>query len=192
MLCNNQVTIFGCTSHPFSCIRSVIIIPSYPNQYGPQRPQKEQKDLINDRVRFPEVLLISETGEQLGRMSSKEAYHIAIERELDLVCVAPNGNPPVCKLLNYNKYRYEQNKRAKESKKKQKIIEVKEVQLTPQIGIHDLEVKARFRGRQLTHIEVGQETLNRFIEMLQDVCKVDKAPELEGKWLNCILVSTVK
>ena len=209
MLCNNQVTIFGCTSHPFSCIRSVIIIPSYPNQYGPQRPQKEQKDLINDRVRFPEVLLISETGEQLGRMSSKEAYHIAIERELDLVCVAPNGNPPVCKLLNYNKYRYEQNKRAKESKKKQKIIEVKEVQLTPQIGIHDLEVKAkaarkflqdgnrvkvgvRFRGRQLTHIEVGQETLNRFIEMLQDVCKVDKAPVLEGKWLNCILVSTVK
>ena len=190
-------------------VRKVIIISSYPNQFGPQRPQKEQKDLINERVRFTEVLLISETGEQLGKMSSKEAYHVAVERELDLVCVAPNANPPVCKLMNYNKYRYEQTKKAKESKKKQKIIEVKEVQLTPQIAEHDLEVKAkaarkflmegnrvkvgvRFRGRQLAHIDVGQEVLNRFIEMLQDVCKVDKAPELEGKWLNAVLVSTVK
>ncbi len=187
----------------------MIIISNYPNQFGPQRPQKEQKDLINDRVRFPEVLLISETGEQLGKMSSRDAYKIAVERELDLVCVAPSANPPVCKLLNYNKYRFEQQKKAKESKKKQKVIEVKEVQLTPQIGAHDLDTKAkaarkflmdgnrvkvgvRFRGRQLAHIEVGEEVLNRFIELLQDVSKVDKAPQLEGKWLNCVLVSTVK
>ena len=190
----------------------MIIIPSYPNQYGGNQnklPQNSNKDLINERVRFPEVLLIGANGEQLGKMSSREAYHIAVEQELDLLCVAPNANPPVCKLINYNKYRFEQQKKAKESKKKQKIIEIKEIQLTPQIGIHDLETKAkaarkfleegnrvkvgvRFRGRQLSHVDVGEEVLNRFIAMLQDISKVEKAPALDGKWLTAVLASTVK
>lgn len=176
---------------------------------GPKRPIKENADILNERVRFPEVLLIGATGEQLGKMSSRDAYKIAVEQELDLLCVAPNANPPVCKLINYNKYRFEQQKKARENKKKQHIIEIKEVQLTPQIGGHDLETKAkaarrfleegnkvkvgvRFRGRQMTHLDVGEEVMNKFIETLADVSKVEKAPNMEGRWMNAVLASTVK
>ena len=130
--------------------------------------------------------------------------NIAVEQELDLLCVAPNANPPVCKILNYGKYRFEQQKKAKENKKKQHVVEVKEIQLTPQIGGHDLETKAkaarrfledgnkvkvgvRFRGRQMTHIEVGEEVMNRFIALLEDVCIIEKAPSMDGKWLNGII-----
>lgn len=186
----------------------MILINNYPNQG--QRPNKSNNnDLINERVRFPEVLLIGSNGEQLGKMSSREAYQKAVESELDLVCVAPNAQPPVCKLLNYGKYRYEQQKKAKESKKNQHIVEVKEIQLTPQIGQHDVDTKVkaakrfleegnkvkvgvRFRGRQMTHIDVGEEVMNKFIAMLQDIATVEKAPFMEGKWLNAILASKTK
>ena len=137
-------------------------------------------------------------------MSSKEAYQQAVQADLDLVCVAPNANPPVCKLLNYGKYRYEQQKKAKESKKNQHIVEVKEIQLTPQIGAHDMETKARaamkflsegnkvkvgvrFRGRQMTHIEVGQEVMDNFIALLAEVAVVEKPAAMEGKWMYAIL-----
>ena len=142
-------------------------------------------------------------------MSSKEAYNIAIEQELDLLCVAPNANPPVCKILNYGKYRFEQQKKAKENKKKQHTIEIKEIQLTPQIGIHDIETKAknaikffeegnkvkvvvRFRGRQLSHPEVGEETLNKFLECVKDYCTIEKQPVLDGKLMTCVLASKFK
>ena len=142
-------------------------------------------------------------------MSSKEAYQQAVQADLDLVCVAPNANPPVCKLLNYGKYRYEQQKKAKESKKNQHIVEVKEIQLTPQIGQHDVDTKAkaarrfledgnkvkvgvRYRGRQLSHAEIGEEVMNKFIEQLSDVASVEKAPFMEGKWLNAVLASKNK
>ena len=184
------------------------IINNYPNQ-GQQRPQKQNSDLINERVRFPEVLLIGSNGEQLGRMSSREAYQKAVEADLDLVCVAPNAQPPVCKLLNYGKYRYEQQKKAKESKKNQHTVEIKEIQLTPQIGQHDVDTKAkaarrfleegnkvsvrvRYRGRQMSHAELGEEVMNNFIEMLSDISSVEKAPFMEGKWLNAILASKCK
>ena len=131
-------------------------------------------------------------------MSSKEAYNIAVQHDLDLLCVAPNANPPVCKIINYGKYRFEQQKKARESKKKQHVVELKEVQLTPQIGDHDLETKSkaarkflldgnkvkvgvRFRGRQMTHIEVGEEVINKFIASLEDISSVD------GKWLTGII-----
>ena len=137
-------------------------------------------------------------------MSSKEAYDYAVRAELDLVCVAPNAQPPVCKIMNYGKYRFEQQKKAKENKKKQHIIEIKEVQLTPQIGIHDLETKAkaarkflengdkvkvgvRFRGRQMTHLDIGEETMNRFIACLEDISTVEKKPEMEGRWMNAVI-----
>ena len=137
-------------------------------------------------------------------MSSKEAYDYAVRAELDLVCVAPNAQPPVCKIMNYGKYRFEQQKKAKENKKKQHIIEIKEVQLTPQIGIHDLETKAkaarkflengdkvkvgvRFRGRQMTHLDIGEETMNRFIACLEDISVVEKKPEMEGRWMNAVI-----
>ena len=139
-------------------------------------------------------------------MSSKAAYDIAVQSDLDLVCVAPNANPPVCKILNYGKYRFEQQKKAKENKKKQHIVEVKEIQLTPQIGQHDVDTKARaarrfleegnkvkvgvrYRGRQLSHVEVGEEVMNKFIQSLDDVATVEKVPFMEGKWLNAVLAA---
>lgn len=185
------------------------IIANYPVRQGPQRPIKTNQDLINERVRFPEVLLIGASGEQLGKMSSKAAYDIAVQSDLDLVCVAPNANPPVCKIMNYGKYRFEQQKKAKENKKKQHTIEIKEIQLTPQIGQHDVDTKARaarrfledgnkvkvgvrYRGRQLSHVEVGEEVMNKFIQSLEDVAVVEKAPFMEGKWLNAVLAAKRK
>lgn len=142
-------------------------------------------------------------------MSSKAAYDIAVKADLDLVCVAPNANPPVCKILNYGKYRFEQQKKAKENKKKQHNIEIKEIQLTPQIGQHDVDTKARaarrfleegnkvkvgvrFRGRQMTHVEVGEEVMNKFISSLEDIATIEKPPFMEGKWLNAVLAAKRK
>ena len=142
-------------------------------------------------------------------MSSKAAYDIAVQSDLDLVCVAPNANPPVCKIMNYGKYRFEQQKKAKENKKKQHTVEIKEIQLTPQIGQHDIDTKARaarrfledgnkvkvgvrFRGRQMTHLEVGEEVMNKFIATLEDIATVEKAPCMEGKWLNAVLAAKRK
>lgn len=187
--------------HPFFVEKEVIII--LPNN-SKKPAKKEQKELINEFVRFPSVRLIGPNGEQLGVMSSREAQLKANEYELDLVCVSPNAEPPVCKLLNYGKYRFEQQKKAKEAKKNQRIIEVKEIQLTPQIGAHDMETKARaaskfisegnkvkvgvrFRGRQMTHIEVGQEVMDNFIALLEEVAMVEKPAAMEGKWMYAVL-----
>ena len=169
----------------------------------------QNKDLVNENIRFPEVLLIGPNGEQLGVMSSREAQFKANDFDLDLLCVAPNAKPPVCKIINYSKYRFEQQKKAKEAKKNQHVVEIKEVQLTPQIGGHDMETKARaatkfleagnkvkvgvrFRGRQMSHTEIGMEVLERFIALLADVCQVEKAPVMEGRWLNATLAPLKK
>lgn len=137
-------------------------------------------------------------------MSSRQALQLAYDNELDLLCVSKNSNPPVCKILDYGKYKFQQQKKAKDAKKKQHTIEVKEIKLTPQIGIHDIETKAKkareflqegnkvkagvyFRGRQLSHIEVGQEVLDKFIASLGDLCVQEKPAELEGKLLATIL-----
>ena len=142
-------------------------------------------------------------------MSRYEAFKKADEYGLDLLCVAPNAVPPVCKIINYGKYRFESQKKAKEAKKNQKIIEIKEVQLTPQIGEHDIQTKVknaikflqdgnkvkvgvRFRGRQMAHIEVGQEVLDKFINYVSEYAIVEKPPLMEGRWLNCVLASKVK
>ena len=178
----------------------MVIIAEQVNGKKPNQP----KELVNELIRFPQVLVIGPNGEQLGIMSSKDAQFQANKMGLDLFCVAPNANPPVCKILNYGKYRYEQQKKAKENRKNQVRIEVKEIQLTPQIGRHDLETKARaaikflsegnkvkvgvrFRGRQMTHIEVGEETLNNFIALLGDLAIVEKPASMDGKWLIAIL-----
>lgn len=179
-------------------------------QNGPQGKRvPQQKDLVNENVRFPEILLIGPKGEQLGTMSSREGQRVANEYGLDLYCVAPNAKPPVCKIIDFGKYRYEMQKKAKENKKKQKVIEIKEVQLTPQIGQNDLMVKVkaatrfledgnkvkvgvRYRGRQLAHVEVGEEVINKFIGYLYEIATIEKAPLLEGRWLNAVLASKVK
>ena len=159
---------------------------------------------INEQIRAKEVMVIGPNGEQLGTMSSRDAQRKANEYDLDLFCVAPNAQPPVCKIINYGKYRFEQQKKAKEAKKNQKVVEIKEIQLTPQIGSHDMETKARaavkfleqgnkikvgvrYRGRQMTHLEVGEEALNKFIELLGDIAQIEKPAQMEGRWLLAII-----
>lgn len=176
---------------------------NYGNPYN-QKPVKENEDLVNNLIRFPEVLVIDQNGTQLGVMKRYDAIRAAEEANLDLLCVAPMAKPPVCKILNYGKYRFEKQKKAKEIKKNQKVVEVKEARLTPQIDLHDLETKAkaankwleegnkvkvtvRFRGRQMAHVDLGEETLNKFIEMCEKGTAEKKAV-LEGRNLFTILV----
>jgi len=179
------------------------------NNKNGAKPNNKNGDLVNELVRFPQVLLIGPNGEQLGKMSSREAQFKANEYDLDLLCVAPNAQPPVCKIINYGKYRFDQQKRAKEAKKNQHTIEIKEVQLTPQIGSHDMDTKARaaikflqdgnkvkvgvrFKGRQMTHIEVGQEVMDKFISLVSDYCTIEKPSAMEGRWMFAILAPKKK
>ena len=174
------------------------------NSGNRSKQTNQNKDLVNELVRFPTVLLIGPNGEQLGVMSSREAQLKANEYDLDLLCVAPNAQPPVCKIINYGKYRFEQQKKAKEARKNQHVVETKEIQLTPQIGQHDMETKARaaikflqdgnkvkvgvrFRGRQMTHIEVGQEVMDKFIALLSEYSVVEKPSSMDGRWMIAIL-----
>ncbi|MEY3431461.1 MAG: hypothetical protein RIS53_359 [Bacillota bacterium] len=176
----------------------------------PVRPEKKNNgDLINQQIRFAQVLVIDQNGKQLGVMNSYQANQLAEQAGLDLLCVAPGAKPPVCKILDYGKYRFEQQKKAREAKKNQHIIEIKEIQISPQIGEHDLQVKVkaaigffqegdkvklvlRYKGRQMAHQDFGIEMVNKFIESVKDVSVVEKKPELEGKLLITILASTVK
>ena len=181
------------------------------NSKNQNRPKNDKfsGDLVNEKIHFKEVLVIGPDGESLGKMSRFNALNKAEEYELDLLCVAPNANPPVCKIINYGKYRFESQKKAKEAKKNQKIIEVKEIQLTPTIGEHDIQTKVkaairflndgnkikvgvRFRGRQLSHVEVGEDVLNKFIDYVKEYSVIEKAPSLDGKWLTCVLASKIK
>ncbi|MCR5005965.1 MAG: translation initiation factor IF-3 [Clostridiales bacterium] len=154
--------------------------------------------MINEEIRDREVRLIDENGEQLGIVTSKEALDMAHEKDLDLVKIAPQANPPVCKIMNYSKYRFDQNKREKEARKKQKIVEVKEVRMTPNTEEHDLNTKVksavkflkngdkvkvsvRFRGRELSRTEIGKVVLDQFAERISEFGDIDKAPKMEGR-----------
>ena len=166
---------------------------------------KDSKELrINEEIRCKEVRLIDDAGQQLGVMAPKEAAKIAAEKGLDLVEIAPTANPPVCRIMDYGKYRYEQSKREKEAKKNQKVISVKEVKLRPNIEDHDFQTKARnaakflasgdkvkvtimFRGREITHPELGQELCERFADELSSVSKVEKPAKVEGRNMIMIL-----
>ena len=154
--------------------------------------------MINEQIRDKEVRVIGPDGEQLGIMSAKEAYFKAKDSGLDLVKIAPTATPPVCKIIDYGKYRYEQSRKAKEAKKKQRTVETKEIRLSPNIDINDLNTKAnqarkfltkgdkikvslRFRGREMAHKDVGRQMMDQFVEKLEDVCVVDKPPKMEGR-----------
>jgi translation initiation factor IF-3 len=174
-----------------------LINPTNDNQ---QRAIKNQEDLVNESIRFPEVLVIGPDGNTIGVKSRYDALQLARMQNLDLLCVAPMAKPPVCKILNYGKHRFEQQKKSKEIRKNQKVVEVKEVRFTPQTDDHDLETKVkavkkwladgnkvkvtvRYRGRQMSHVEVGEETLQKFLGMCGDECVIEKKPMLEGKML---------
>ena len=154
--------------------------------------------MINEQIRDKEVRLVSEDGEQLGVMSAKEAMRLAREANLDLVKIAPQAKPPVCKIIDYGKYRYEMARKEKEARKKQKVIDVKEIRLSPNIDVNDLNTKmnharkflsdgsrvkvsVRFRGRELAHTATGKVILEQFAEKLSDVAVIDKPAKLEGK-----------
>lgn len=163
--------------------------------------------MINEQIRDKEIRLIGENGEQLGIMSAREALKIAEEAELDLVKIAPTAKPPVCKIVDYSKYKYEQLRREKEAKKKQKTVEIKEIRLTPNIDTNDLNTKVnsarkfitkgdrvkvtlRFRGREMAHMSASKHILDDFAENLSDIATVEKAPKVEGRSMTMFL--TVK
>ena len=160
--------------------------------------------MINEQIRDREVRLIGADGEQLGIVSSREAQKIADEAGLDLVKIAPNAKPPVCKVIDYGKYRYEQARKEKEAKKKQKTIDVKEVRLSPNIDTNDLNTKVnaarkflskgdrvkvtlRFRGREMAHMSSSKHVLDDFAELLTDIAVVEKAPKIEGRSMTMFL-----
>lgn len=160
--------------------------------------------MINEQIKDREVRVIGEDGEQLGIMSAKDAYKLAKEAQLDLVKIAPTAKPPVCKIIDYGKYRYEQARKERDAKKKQKTIDIKEVRLSPNIEANDLKTKAnmarkflekgdkvkvtlRFRGREMAHISSSKHVLDDFAEMLSDIAVIDKPAKLEGRNMQMFL-----
>lgn len=167
-------------------------------------PNNVNDDLVNEKIRFKEVLVIDADGSQLGIKMRREALEIAYDQNLDLLCVAPNAKPPVCKVLDYGKHRFEQQKKAKEAKKKQHVTEIKPLRLSPVIDKHDFDTKMRharkwiedgmkvkvdmrFRGRLITRLEVGKKIMDSFIEEISDIASVEKKPTLEGNTMSCVL-----
>ena len=160
--------------------------------------------MINEEIRDREIRLIGPEGEQLGIMSARQALDIAEEKELDLVKIAPTAKPPVCKLMDYGKYRFEQSKREKDARKNQKVISVKEVRLSPTIEEHDMQVRVRdcvkflqngdrvkvsirFRGRMITHSDVGLQVMNEFFARVKDYAVQDRKPSTEGRTMTMML-----
>ena len=159
---------------------------------------------INEEIRDSEIRLISATGEQLGIMSAAQAQRIADEQGLDLVKISPQATPPVCKLMDYGKFRFEQGKREKEAKKNQHVVEIKEIRMSPGIDVGDfntklknaqkfladgnrVKVSVRFRGREMAHTDIGKDLLVRFAEQCAEVATLDKEPKLEGRSMSIFL-----
>ena len=159
---------------------------------------------INEEITDKEIRLIGNEGEQLGIMSAEEALRIATEQDLDLVKIAPGSNPPVCKIMDYGKFRFEQTKKEKDAKKNQRVIEIKEIRMSPGIGDNDfntklkngqkflndgnrVKVSVRFRGREMAHTDIGEVLLRNFAEKCADIANLDKAPKLEGRNMSMFL-----
>ncbi len=168
-------------------------------------PPISTKDLlINENIKAKEVRLIGENGEQLGVRSTDFARDYAYDRELDLVLIAPQATPPVCRVMDYGKYRFERDKKEKEARKKQQIVKVKEVKLSCRIDTHDFETRVNhakrfltggdkvkvivvFRGREMTHLEIGRDMIARFEEAVADFGAADKKPVMEGRFMSVVL-----
>ncbi len=160
--------------------------------------------MVNDEIRDREVRVIDENGGQLGVMQTRQALAMAEEKELDLVKIAPQATPPVCKFMDYGKFRFEQSKREKDQRKNQRIIEVKEIRLSPTIEDHDIDVRVRnaikflkdgdklkcsirFRGRMVTHSDIGVKVMNDFYEKIKDYAVIDRRPLTEGRMMTMML-----
>lgn len=167
-------------------------------------PVLEKQININEKIRASEVRVIGQEGQQLGVLSLKKALELAVQDELDLVEVAPNADPPVCKIMDFGKFKYQQNKRSQEAKKKQTVIQVKEVKVRPKTDEHDLQVKMRhikrflgqkdkakvtilFRGREIAYTDQGTKVLERIREELKEDCVVEQLPKMEGRNMVMIL-----
>lgn len=161
-------------------------------------------NLINEEIQEKEIRLIGESGEQLGLMSSEAALQIAEEKDLDLVMISPAAKPPVCKIMDYGKFRFEQSKREKEAKKNQRVMDVKEIRMSPGIGENDfntklkngqkfladgdrLKVTIRFRGREMAHTSIGETLLRDYARKCADIANMDKEPKLEGRNMSLFL-----
>jgi len=183
---------------PFQFVKEVCL-----GKYNNKNSRKEPKDLVNENIKFREVLVIDPDGNQLGVMMRREALEKAYDMNLDLLCVAPNAKVPVCKIIDYGRYRFEEQKKAREAKKKQHVTEVKALRVSPVIDQHDFETKLnrarewiedgqkvridmKFRGRMITRQEVGKEVMNKFTEQISDIATVDKAPALEGNTMSVV------
>ena len=180
------------------------------NSSGTRREEEKPHDgpRINEMIRVPQVRVINEAGDMLGVMTPADAIKLAEAAGLDLVEVSPNAAPPVCKILDYGKYKYQQQKKQQEAKKKQKVIEIKEIKLRPGIDKHDLEIKMRhvmeflkegdkvkftlrFRGREMAHQELGMKLLVSIKEQLKDLVKIDQEPSSEGRQM-VMMISPAK
>lgn len=172
-------------------------------RYDPRR-RREPQQRVNNRIRVPEVRVIDAGGEMLGVLSTQDALRRAREQGLDLVEINPKASPPVCKILDYGKYKYDEKKRARETKRKQSAVEVKEVKLRPKTDDHDLEFKARaarrfiesgnkvkftvrFRGREITHPEKAREQLNWIVTQCEDIANVEVRPSMEGRTMTMMM-----
>lgn len=159
---------------------------------------------INEDIRDKEVRLISSDGQQLGIMSSRDALAVAVKAGMDLVKISPKATPPVCKVMDYGKYRFEQSKREKEAKKNQHVVEIKEIRMSPSIDVGDLNTKlrnaskflaagnrvkvtVRFRGREMAHTNIGEELLKKFAENCAEIASMDRKPKLEGRHMTILL-----
>ena len=164
--------------------------------------------LINEEIKLREVRVVGDDGEAIGIMSSEAALKIAYDQGYDLVLMAPQANPPVCRIMDYGKFRFERDKKEKEAKKKQQVVELKEIQLSCRIDTHDFETKVRhaqkflesgnkvrvvmrFKGREMSHVSIGQEIMAKFQEACSQVGTVDKVPVLDGRLMSMV-VSPVK
>ena len=172
-------------------------------------PTRDTGPRVNDKIRAPEIRLIGPEGENIGVVTPEKAMDLAYEAELDLVEISPNATPPVCKIMDYGKYKYEQQKRESEARKKQKVIEVKEVKFRPNTDTHDYDVKMRnvvkflehgdkvkvtlrFRGREMAHQDLGRELLQRVAGDVEGIGKVENMPKMEGRQMIMIIAPAGK
>lgn len=194
--------VFTCIEARANCVRALSIF-----ERAMEVLTISNKELqINEEIRDKEIRLVGDDGSQLGVMSARDALNLAVEKGLDLVKIAPQAQPPVCRLMDYGKHRFEQAKREKEAKKNQKVIELKEIRLSLNIDTHDfntklsharkfiesghkVKVSIRFRGREMAHTSLGEVTMRRFAEAMSDLANVDKLPKLEGRSMIMFLTT---